>query len=292
MRRLAVALTILALCAIPLPAFTGLEKILEIPPPRPELKIDFDGEHLKYEASWLGLKAGEAELTVSGLESGYKISAVSRTTGRARYLYKLDDAVFAETLRDFSPVFYDLQIREPAFKHNRLMWIDRRNKIAKVKTVQAASGAVKEKEFEFYQGFDPVGLTFLVRSIDWKPGMIKYFEFLDGRDRSLILLEAGPVQEVKTRAGSFRTIRIQPLLFTLPRRLGKETPELMKQIKNREGVQGLASWVYFWLALDGTRPIVLAKAYSIIGPVALELVEMAGPPAPGQKASPAPGTGK
>jgi len=280
MRRPAVALLILALLAVPLPAFTELEKILEIPPPTPDLKVDFTGEYLKYEASWLGLKAGEAELTVSELNGHYKIAGLSRTTGRARYLYKLDDAVTAETRRDFTPVFYDLQIREPAFKHNRLMWIDRQTKTAKVRTVQAGSGAMKEKEFEFHQGFDPVSLTFLVRSIDWKPGMKKYFEFIDGRDRSLILLEAGPIQEVKTRAGTFRAIRIQPLLFSLPRRVGKETPELMRQIKNRQGVQGLASWVYFWVALDGNRPIVLAKSYSIIGPVAIELIERGGSSAP------------
>jgi len=259
---------------LPLSVLGEVEKLLQIPPPRPDFKIDFSGERLKYEASWLGLKAGEAELKVLSEKGHYKIVAASRTTGSSRLLYKMDDAVTAETTPEFAPIFYDLQIREPGFRHNRLMWIDRKNKVAKTRQVPVGSGKVKEKDFWFYQGLDPVSLTFLVRSIDWKPGMKQYFEFLDGRSRSLILLEAGPVETVKTRAGTFRAIRMSPMVFELPRKLDKETPELLARIRNRESGLRLVSWVYFWIALEGRRPVVLARAYSLIGPVALELVEM------------------
>jgi len=260
--------------AVPLSALGELEKVLKIPPPGPELKIDFSGERLKYDALWIGLKSGEAEINVSSVNGHYKISAFSRTVGPARVLYKLDDAVAAETTPEFAPVSYSLQIREPAFKHNRFMVIDRKTKTANAKRVSVGTGKVKERVFTFHQGFDPAGLTYLVRTLDWKPGMKQCFEFLDGKDRSLILLEAGPIENVKTKAGTFRAIRLKPFLFILPKTKEKETPELVARIKNKQTNVGFASWAYFWIALDGKRPIILARANSLIGPVALELTSM------------------
>jgi hypothetical protein len=107
--------------------------------------------------------------------------------------------------------------------------------------------------------------------------MKQYFEILDGRDRSIILLEAGQIETVNTKAGNFRAIRIRPFLFNLPRKPKSETPQNLADILDKKTVPGIADWVYFWLALDGSRPIVLAKAYSFIGPVALELVENSPP---------------
>lgn len=275
--RFAKALAALIALSLPLALGGEVEKILQVPPPKPDISINFAGEQLRYEASWMGITAGEAVLSTTEFNGHYKIEAASHSTGRARYLYKMDDAARAETQKDFTPIFYDLQIREPRFRHDRLMWIDRNQKTAQVKIVQADSGQVKEKFFGFYQGMDPVSLTFLVRTLYWKPGMRQYFEILDGRDRSIILLEAGPVQTITTRAGSFRAIRIQPSLFNLPKKPKNETRQTLADILNKKTVPGIADWVYFWLALDGNRPIVLAKAYSLIGPVALELVSNSPP---------------
>jgi len=250
-----------------------IEKFLEIAPDY-QAKLDFTGEKLKYQAQWMGIKSAQAELIVKSINGNYLIQGFAHTTGWARVLWKMDDWLEVETTRSFQPKTYQFHYREPFIEQDLVLSFDLKNNFACSERIWRNKPKRSRKEFQLYQGLDPVSLGFLVRSLDWKSGDKRYFEFTDGNERYLILLEAGKIKTIKVPAGSFRAIALVPYLFQLPKKFDRETPELVKKIEKKQSLRSLAQKATIWLALEGTRPFLLVEAISLIGYVSLELVEI------------------
>ncbi len=250
-----------------------IEKFLEIPPGY-QVKIDFTGENLKYQARWMGIKSAQAELMVKSINGNYLIQSFAHTTGWARALWEMDDWLEVETTRSFQPRTYQFHFREPFIEQDLVLSFDLKNNSACSERIWRNKTKRSRKEFQLYQGLDPVSLGFLVRSLDWKSGDKRYFEFTDGNDRYLILLEAGKTKSIKVKAGTFSAIELTPYLFKLPRKFERESPKLIKRIEQKQSLRTLAQRASIWLALEGARPFVLVEAISLIGYVSLELVEI------------------
>jgi len=269
------AVLILAILVLPRPGFSLLEQMLEIPAPTPQLKLDLDNECLKYEVKWSGFRSAEAWVCAERVGQNYQIKGYARTVGFPRTLWRMDDWGLLETRDDFTLVKYELHDRETFTNLDIFMTFNPGTRVAEIKRVKLGNpDTVKFKQVELFQGFDSAGLAALVRTLDWKPGQRRYFEFTDGAERYVILIVAGPIETVQVGAGSFRAIRLDPYLFRVPRRKGKETPELIQSIKGLQTWKTIAEYARVWLALEGNRPFVLVKGRAFIGEVSLELVDL------------------
>ncbi len=266
----------LALLALflPLTGFALLEQLLQIPPPAPDFKLDFGGECLKYEVKWSGFRAAEAWVCTTGAGDQYRVKGYARTLGLPRTLWRMDDWGEVDITRDFRLVNYCLHDREVFSNLDISMTMNPETKVATIKRVNLDKNKTKYKTVELYQGFEPVGLASLARSLEWKTGQKRYFEFTDGAERYVILISAGPVEQVTVAAGTFNTIRLDPYLFRIPRTKAKEMPELLQNIQQLNTWKQIAEYAKIWMAVDGNRPFVLVKGKAFIGEVSLELVQM------------------
>ncbi len=251
-----------------------IEQLLEIPAPAPQLKLGFNNECLKYEVKWSGFRAAEAWVCSKTAGQNYQMKGYARTTGLPRTLWRMDDWGEVETDLNFGLVKYNLHTRESFLNLDIEMTYNPAAKVASVKRVKRVNPpSVKFKQIELYQGFEPAGLAALVRNLEWNPGQKRYFEFTDGAERYVILLVAGPVETVTVAAGTFKAIRLDPYLFRVPRRKGKETPELLQSIRDLQTWKQIADYARIWMAVDGARPFVLVKGRAFIGEITLELVD-------------------
>jgi len=255
-----------------------VEKFLEIPPPKPELNINFAGEYLKYEVRWLGIRSGEAELWVKEENGNYKIKGISKTVGLARVLWRMDDWIELEATKDLKPIVYKLHLREPTIKADQTMVLDPESRQAISERNWINISKTRIRKLDFYQGFDPATLAGLVRTLNWEPGEKKFFELIDGSDRYLVLVEAGPIEQVKTRFNTYQAIRLTPYLFELPHKIDKESTALVEKIEKKMAMKNLAEDVYIWMALTGTRPFVKIWGKAFIGEVEIELVAISQSP--------------
>jgi len=270
--KLKIYIAILLMFILPSLGDGMVEKFLQIPPPKPELNINFTGEYLKYEVRWLGIRSGEAELWVEEVNGNYIIKGVSKTVGLARVLWRMDDWIELETTKDLKPIVYKLHLREPTIKADQVMVLDPDSKQAISERKWINISKIRVRKLDFYQGFDPASLAGLVRTLNWEPGEKKFFELLDGSDRYLVLVEAGPIEQVKTRLNTYQAIRLTPYLFELPHQKDQETSALVEKIEKKMAMKNLAEDVYIWMALTGTRPFVKIWGKAFIGVVEIELL--------------------
>ena len=198
----------------------------------------------------------------------------AHTIGLPRMLWRMDGWGELETTQNFELVNYTLYDRETFADLDIFMSFNPQTKIASIKRKNNKTSKIKDKNIELYQGFDAAGLGYLVRTLDWKTGQKRSFEFTDGAERYVILLKAGPIEQVQVSAGKFNAIRLDPYLFRVPRTKSKEKPELIQNIQALNTWKQIAEYARIWMALDGTRPYVLVKGMSFIGEVSLELTDL------------------
>jgi len=249
---------------------------LKIPSYQTEVPISFAGEKLFYEFRWRKIRAAEAELETGyshGSDDIYHVQARSRTRGIARKLWRMDDwvEVFMDA-KNFRPKEYRLHVRE-VFAHLDLtVTFDQAQTEATVMRVSRENK--NERTFTCHHVYDPVSAAFLVRSLEWPPGKVRWFEIVDGNERHLLIIEAIAEERVTVGAGSFYAVKLAPILIKLPKRIKKEDEKLMDKIQKKEKETDVADEVFVWIAREGNRPVIKTWAKAFIGYVELELVRM------------------
>jgi hypothetical protein len=256
-------------------AFSGLK----IPRYRAELPLSFAGEKLFYEIRWGRIRAAEAELeTEYALNSRdiYHVRAMSRTTGMARKLWRMDDwaEIFMDAKR-LRPQEYRLYVRE-IFAHLDMNATFNEEQ-TQVRVMRVSRENKKERQFLCHYAYDPGSAAFLIRSLEWKPGQVRWFEIVDGNERHLLIIEAIAEEKVAVQAGLFYAVKLAPILIKLPKYTTREDEQLMDRIHKKEKETDVADEVFVWIAREGTRPIVKTWAKAFIGHVELELVRMESP---------------
>jgi len=246
------------------------------------------GENLHYDFSWNGIRAAEGEISVASAPGGsdrFHFQATARTVGLARVLWKMEDSVESECLADnLKPETFWMHVHEPSLRYEMEVNFDHAGGLAT--STKTKSGKVKEREVEFHYAYDPLSLAYFIRSLDWKAGDERSFEMVDGQDRYLLVLRAVAEEEVTVRVGTYSAVKFVPILIELPRRLAGETPPFFERLRLRESQKTpLVKTIEFWIAKDGSRPLLRVRSEAWIGHVDMELtiIKNPGDPAAGGK---------
>jgi hypothetical protein len=249
----------------------------------PEPGVVVPGERLRYQFFWNGFKAAEAvwETRPAPNRPGWLQSrADARIIGYPATLYRGQDYVTSCVRADtFKPDAYAIRIRESLDYYDMIVKFNHSAGIAnRTKTTRSKQTS---KSFEFSNGYDPVGLALLVRSLAWKTGDVRRFEVIDGNSRYLMVIQGGPIETVTVPAGTFRAIRLIPSIFELPSQRRRETARhfAKQKAKDQGRVPDMTAFT-FWMALDPPRPYLKVRTDVFFGHVDMNLVEISQPPTP------------
>ena len=243
------------------------------------------GESLHYESSWNGLRAGEGEISVTvdpAAPDQIHFQGQSRTVGLAGLLWKMRDGIETwSSPENLKPSICLLHVREPTIQFDRKVVFN--HQLGTATSQKLGGGEAHARVLEIRNAYDPLSLLFVLRSLDWKAGEERRFEVVDGEERYLLVLRALAEEPVTVREGTFRAIKLSPVLIRLPRRLQGETPRFFERMRLRESQRPqLVKTLEFWIALDPPRPLLRVRSEAWIGHVDMELVGQSRPgPGPG-----------
>lgn len=248
---------------------------------QPEPGVVLPGETFRYEFSWNGIVAAEARWEIKedpDQEGRICSEAVGEIVGSVALVYRGKDSVRScMDAKTFKPETYSVKVREPfdyydltvRFNHEKNI-ADRRKKRKALKS--------KNKSFDFTNGYCPVSLALLIRSLPWSPGVERSFEVVDGNDRNLLVLRAEAYEEITVAAGTFRAVRIQPSSFVMPRLRERETPAYWEKQKRKDKERAsLIKNFTLWIGADPPRPFIKIRSDVYFGHIDMELVEMSLP---------------
>jgi len=247
-------------------------------------------ESLHYAFSWNGLRAAEGEINVSldpENRSQVHFSAQSQTVGLARVLWKAQEGMETWSSRQtLKPANALIHSREPTLQFDRKIVFDYR--AGTMTSWKLGQVEPRQKVLEFRNAFDPLSLLFVLRSLEWQPGMERRFEVVDGENRYLLVLQALAEEPVKVAAGTYPAVKLSPTLIPLPRRLQGETPRWFERLRVREAQRPqMIKTLEFWISQDPPHPLLRVRSEAWIGHVDMELTSQSefspGSGSPGEK---------
>lgn len=211
LRRVCALATLAA--AIHVPA--GAQADGTLPQPRPSPP----GETLHYGIEWRLINAGNATLSIAPAHTSTKHEWQAKvhleSAGLVSKLYKLDDnyavqledqfcatgshldAIEGKKHRD-TKVTYDRQ-------HNRATYVERdvlKNAIFKTQQVEIPACVS-----------DVVGGLYKLRTLHLEPGQSVQIPTSDGKKSAAVRIEAQEREDIKTKLGTFKTIRFEAFIF-------------------------------------------------------------------------------
>jgi hypothetical protein len=269
---------LLGLLAIQVVAETGLQPTAapsQSPKPaaaskRPQATahVPFEvGEQFTYLVSWKVFDAGIATLTLAERtvfqnEEVYKISATVRSTGIVSALFQVVD-VFESLLhsRELCSRQIAKNIQEGRRHRSTLVSFDPKTLQARMedrdmnrpdlppkRTTSPIPGCVQDVISAFY----------LIRTKNLRVGDLIHFPINDGGRTYDVGVEIQAQEEVRTPAGAFQTLRLEPKVF--------------------DGLFKSKGRMYVWLTNDNEKLPVQLKAKINIGTITAALTQMDRPP--------------
>lgn len=222
------------------------------------------GETLSYEISWRLFTAGEARLHIEsrpgppGGASYWQGSISAISTGFVSLLYKVDDTVVSTFLDGKSSQMCSTSLVKTLnegrrHRETRLDFQGRR-KVVVIKETDLAKGQVVRQAEEPAPAcaYDIVSAIYYVRSLPLEIGRKYEVPISDGGKTLPVTVEVQAKEEVKTGAGNFRTIRLEPKVFggSLFKRSGR---------------------MQIWFSDDPQRLLVQLKAKLFVGTISAVL---------------------
>ena len=217
-------------------------------------------ESLRYDLTWMGIKAGEARLEFT--EEGNSLKIVSRAKS-AKWLsvfYRVDDHVESVVLKkNNNPANggnhwvadrYRLKIREGRHRRNKEVIFDPENG-----TVLYIDHLDNKKETYAIpeNTFDPLSGFFLLRKKPLKVNRPVHITIFDSKKVWDVKVDILKREDVETPAGKFRTIVVKPNMKS-------------------EGIFDRKGDIYIYLTDDKRHIPVLIKTKVAVGYVEAELV--------------------
>ncbi len=218
------------------------------------------GETLRYEISWRIFKAGEASIRVENHKSSdgppyWQATVNANSTGFVSKLYKVEDKYVSRFDNGaMCSQFIHKTVHEG--RRHRSIRIDfhRDRKLAVLKETDLANNQFLRQAEHPIPGcvYDVVSALFYVRSQPLEVGKSLQVHINDGAQTLPIYVEVQAKEEVKTDAGTFRTIRVEPKVFdgSLFRRSGR---------------------MWIWISDDPQRMLIQLKAKVFVGTITAAL---------------------
>jgi len=210
------------------------------------------GETTDYDISWRVFGAGRAKMSVvevPGNPQKWKATVEANSTAFVSKLYQVAD-IFRSTFQADSYCSEQLIKDIHEGKRNRDIRIDfnSERKIASIREMDlTANRQVRAQENPIPAcAFDVVSALYYVRTLKLEVGKPFQVPLNDGGHTLLIDVEVQAKEEIKTPAGVFKTIRIEPLVFggTLFKKSGR---------------------MQIWLTDDAAHRMIQLKARLFIG---------------------------
>jgi hypothetical protein len=218
------------------------------------------GERLRYAVSWRLVPAGEAELTLGKDDSPanrWKASAKATSIGYVSNIYKVDDeyqSIFRN--QNLCSTGIHKTINEGERHRDLTLTFDQRRKLALLREHESNPSAAPLQTQSAIPDCvqDILSAMYYVRIQPLGIGQSFEVPVNDGPRTVRLRVEVQAKEEVKTKAGTFQTIRVEPMVFS---------GNLFKE-KGR---------MFVWFTDDTNRWPVQMSAQIGIGTITASLVE-------------------
>jgi hypothetical protein len=219
-------------------------------------------ETLHYGIEWRLINAGKATMSwspaagPSGDKDGWEIKLHLQSSGLVSKLYKVDDLYTSQVSPDLCAVSSHLLAHEGRRRRETTVTFNREeNKAHRVEKDLIKDAVIEDKVIDIPPCVhDVLGGLFKLRTLSLEPGETIQLPLSDGKKSVSAKIEAQQREDVKTKAGTFKTIRYQAYLFdnVLYRRSAK---------------------LYVWLTDDARRlPVqIRVRMQFTIGTITLQL---------------------
>lgn len=224
------------------------------------------GEKFTYNVSWKVFDAGIATMTVAEKtlfqnEEIYRISATVRSTGIVATLFKVED-VFESFFhsRDFCSRRIVKNIQEGTRHRSTAVSFDSRARQARMedKDLNRPDLPVKRTESPIPACVqDVISSLYVIRTRNLRVGDLVQFPINDGGRTYEVNVEIQAQEEVRTPAGTFQSLRLEPRVF--------------------DGLFKSKGRLFVWLTNDEARLPVQLKAKINIGTITAALIQVEGP---------------
>jgi len=241
-----------------LPGTAGSASVTAMQPPKPPFA---EPERLHYSISWIGIPVGESTLVSQGMvdEGGnavYHFSSTATSNHVLRLLYpvrtRIDSIVDPER---FLPIRYTMMGRQGFQRRNRELQFDQDNHV-----VQVTMDGERRNYPTVAAVQDPLSALYFYRmTATMQPGEVVRIPVHDRKRPKQIVVTAGPVETVKTDAGTFQASRLH-----------------IKQ--EEEGLFLHEGDITVWITSDERRLPVRLEGRVAIGTVSAELEDYSGAP--------------
>lgn len=213
------------------------------------------GETLEYDISWRVFGAGKARMSLAQDSTvnppAWRATVQADSTGIVSKLYKVED-VFRSTFSETAYCSDHLQKLLHEGTRHRDISIDfqKQRRLASVREMDLANNRLVRQADNPIPActFDVVSALYYVRTLNLEVGKSFQVPVNDGGRTILIDVEVQGKEEVKTPAGVFQTIRIEPQVFggTLFKRSGR---------------------MQLWLTDDASHRLIQVRAKLFIGAI-------------------------
>jgi len=221
----------------------------------------FHGETMEYDISWRIFGAGKASMSLAHDTSAnppvWRTTVSANSTGIVSKLYKVED-VFRSAFQEQGYCSEQLHkvLHEGARYRDIKIDFDGRRRVAAIREMDLARNRlVRETQNPIPAcAFDVVSALYYVRTQKLEAGKSFQVPINDGSHTILIDVEVQGKEEIKTPAGVFQTIRVEPQVFggTLFKRSGR---------------------MQLWLTDDASHRLVQVRAKLFIGAISAVLTK-------------------
>ena len=177
-------------------------------------------EKLHYSVDWRFIPAGTAIIQMTphpaGANEGFKAEVHILSSGMLDKLFHVEDTYSADYEAEYCAVQSTLDASEGKRHRETKINFDRtQKKASSVERDMIASGKiVKSSEVEIPSCVhDIIGGLFMLRTLHLEPGQSTTIPMSDGKKTVAAKIEAQEWEEIKTKAGSFKTLRYEAFIF-------------------------------------------------------------------------------
>lgn len=169
----------------------------------------------KYEISWQGIPAADAELSITREGDLYRVMASARTNSVVDVFYKLRyQAAGSISAEDFSPGILEIDQRENSKVTKASIHFTDEGKISSQLTKTGREPRIYNFDLNNYT-LEPLSASLLARSLDWEPGITRSFDTFDGKSRYLITLKCVDELEVTINGKKRKVWEVEPSVTNL-----------------------------------------------------------------------------
>jgi hypothetical protein len=221
--------------------------------PTPENYRFPNGTTYVYDAEWRLWRAGTVTLKIEAAGAQQRVSGAAESSGFVALLYKVHDrfqALF--DAKTFCSVNVSKHTEEGFRSRDTLIYFDYAQRRALLNEKNLKSGEVKKTENDIPTCVtDVLSGLYYVASLPLQPDAIYKFPLNDGGKTVQVTLRVLGREQVKTDAGTFQTIKVEP--------------------EASEGVLKKRGRVWLWYSDDASRIPVQMRARMFWGTLTLKL---------------------